>query len=149
MDRGVDALPIAAGSDHYLYEHENGLDDGSTVPASAIASHIESSQIDLGDGDQFAFLSRLYQTLRSATLLPTHLQLRLLLVLETFRVVNTYIRRRCSQRQPQRLLNSLLKKLNAVTGTVFNLKVESTATETTWRLGTPRVEVRPDGDANV
>jgi len=30
-------------------------------------------------------------------------------------------------------------------GRSFNLKVESTATETTWRLGTPRVEVRPDG----
>ena len=59
MDRGVDELPIAAGLDHYLYDHESGLDDGSTVPASAIAANIESSQIDLGDGDRFAFLSRL------------------------------------------------------------------------------------------
>ncbi len=59
MDRGVDELPIAAGSDHYLYEHESGLDDGSTAPATALAANIESSQIDLGDGDQFAFLSRI------------------------------------------------------------------------------------------
>jgi hypothetical protein len=53
-------LPIAAGPDHYLYDHESGFDDGSTAPASAIAANIESSQIDLGDGDQFAFLSRHY-----------------------------------------------------------------------------------------
>lgn len=30
-------------------------------------------------------------------------------------------------------------------GRSFNLKIENTGTETAWRLGTPRVEVRPDG----
>ena len=59
MDRGVNELPIAASTDGYLYNHETGDDDGSTNPASAITAHIESSQIDIGDGDKFSFISRL------------------------------------------------------------------------------------------
>ena len=30
-------------------------------------------------------------------------------------------------------------------GRSFNLKIESTETKMGWRLGTPRVEIRPDG----
>ena len=53
VDRGVEENPIAAGRDGYLYNHEVGFDDGSTTPASAI-TYIESSQFDIGDGDQFS-----------------------------------------------------------------------------------------------
>ena len=74
IDRGVFNLPIAAGLDGYLYNHETGFDDGSNNPASGISAYIESSQFDIGEGEQFFFLSvGLYQTSRSAT---QHLQMR-------------------------------------------------------------------------
>ena len=38
MDRGINADPIAAGTDHYLYSHESGFDDGSTEPVTAISA---------------------------------------------------------------------------------------------------------------
>ena len=60
MDRGVSELPIAASTDGYLYDHETGDDDGSTNPVSAISAHIESSQMDIADGDQFSFYNKDY-----------------------------------------------------------------------------------------
>ena len=147
VDRGVDALPIAASSDNYLYDQESGLDDGSTVPASAIASHIESSQIDLGDGDQFAFLSRIIPdiTFRDSTAnSPT----------ATFTLgVRNFPGGKYLQTDEGTVLKTASSPVEQFTteirtrlrGRSFNLKVESSATETTWRLGTPRVEVRPDG----
>jgi hypothetical protein len=147
LDRGVDALPIAASTDHYLYEQESGLDDGSTVPASAISSHIESSQINLGDGDQFAFLSRLIPdiTFRDSTSNSPTATFTLsarnypggpYLQSEADSVIKT------ASAPVEQFTNQVNTRLR---GRSFNLKVETTATETTWRLGTPRVDVRPDG----
>jgi len=58
LDRGVNPNPIAA-SGGYLYLHESGYDDGSTEPASAISSYIESSQVDIDDGNEFSFIRRI------------------------------------------------------------------------------------------
>jgi hypothetical protein len=58
-DRGLFNAPIAASTDGYLYNHETGQNDGSTNPPSAITSYIESSQISIGSGDDFVFLSKL------------------------------------------------------------------------------------------
>ena len=147
VDRGVDALPIAAGSDHYLYEHESGLDDGSTSPASAIAANIESSQIDLGDGDQFAFLSRIIPdiTFRDSTTTAPAVTFTLgvrnfpggdYLHTDANAVIKT------SSIPVEKFTKEIRTRLR---GRSFNLKIENTGTETAWRLGTPRVEVRPDG----
>ena len=147
LDRGVDALPIAASTDHYLYEQESGLDDGSTAPASAISSRIESSQIDLGDGDQFAFLSRIIPdiTFRDSTAnSPTA---TFTLGVRNFpggKYLHTDedVVSKTASTPVEQFTTEVRTRLR---GRSFNLKVESTATETTWRLGTPRVEVRPDG----
>jgi len=147
LDRGVDALPIAASPDHYLYVHESGFDDGSTAPASAIAANIESSQIDLGDGDQFAFLSRIIPdiTFRDSTANTPTATFTLGVrnfpggkYLETDADVVDKI----ASTPVEQFTKEVRTRLR---GRSFNLKVESTGTETTWRLGTPRVEVRPDG----
>jgi hypothetical protein len=59
IDRGINTFPIAAGLDGYLYEHEVGNDDGSTMPVSPISAYIEASPIDIQDGDSYAFVRRL------------------------------------------------------------------------------------------
>jgi hypothetical protein len=58
-DRGLFNAPIAASTDGYLYNHETGQNDGSTNPPSAITSYIESSQISIGEGNNFVFLTKL------------------------------------------------------------------------------------------
>jgi hypothetical protein len=69
VDRGVLDNPVAASLDGYLYYHENGFDDGSTNPALPITAYVESSQFDIGDGDNFSFVSRLIPdiTFRNST----------------------------------------------------------------------------------
>ena len=59
LDRGVESFPVAASTDHALYYQELGNDDGSYAPSAGINAYIESSQIDIGDGDQFAFIKRM------------------------------------------------------------------------------------------
>jgi hypothetical protein len=69
LDRGVESNPISAGTDHVLYNQETGLDDGSTSPATGITAYIESSQMSMGDGEQFVFLRRMLPdlTFRNST----------------------------------------------------------------------------------
>ena len=57
--RGIFDFPIAANTDGYLYEHEFGFNDGTTNPASAIDSYIQSSPIDIGDGERFMFINKM------------------------------------------------------------------------------------------
>ena len=147
IDRGVDELPVAASSDHYLYEQESGFDDGSTAPATALLAHIESSQIDLGDGDQFAFLSRIIPDITfrdSTTINPA--------VTFTLGVRNfpggNYLHTDANtvEKTFSTPVEQFTKEIRTrLRGRSFNLKIANTGTETAWRLGTPRVEVRPDG----
>jgi hypothetical protein len=56
LDRGIRSYPIgAAPSTYYLYNHEIGWDDDGTP----LVASIESSQIDIGEGDKFIFLDRI------------------------------------------------------------------------------------------
>ena len=54
IDRGINEFPIAAGTTNLLFNHENGQDDDG----SALSAFIESSPVEIGDGDQFSFIRR-------------------------------------------------------------------------------------------
>ena len=147
LDRGINADPIAAAPDHYLYNHEIGFDDGSTDPATAISARIESSQIDMGDGDHFLFMSKMIPdlTFRDSTAsLPSAtmtLQARNYpggLYLQTQAKAVT----RTATVPLEQWTNQVNLRLR---GRAFSLKLESTDTGVGWRLGTPRVDIRPDG----
>jgi hypothetical protein len=147
LDRGINADPIAAAPDHYLYNHEIGFDDGSTDPVTAISARIESSQIDMGDGDHFLFMSKMIPdlTFRDSTAsLPSAtmtLQARNYpggLYLQTQAKAVT----RTATVPLEQWTNQVNLRLR---GRAFSLKLESTDTGVGWRLGTPRVDIRPDG----
>jgi len=147
IDRGVDVTPIAASTDHYLYNHEIGFDDGSTAPITPLSSHIESSQMSLGDGAQFAFLSRIIPdiTFRNSTAFTPAVTFTL--GVRNFpggEYLNTDANSvsKTSSAPVEQFTKEIRTRLR---GRSFNLKVESTGEKTAWRLGTPRVEIRPDG----
>ena len=54
LDSGVEPFPQAVKAP-YLYEHEVGFDDDGSEMTNVF---IESADLDLGDGDSFAFLSK-------------------------------------------------------------------------------------------
>ena len=51
LDRGIRNFPLAAGGG-YVFNHELGFDDDG----SAMTSFIETSPMDMGDGEKFAFI---------------------------------------------------------------------------------------------
>ena len=147
IDRGVYNLPIAASTDHYLYDHETGSDDGSTSPAQAITAYIESSQFDIGEGDQFSFVRRVIPdlTFRNSTAAAP--------------VVNMTLQSRnfpggnYTNTDTSPVVRSAIVPVEQFTqdanirlrGRSMSLKVDSSTTGVAWRLGAPRIEIRPDG----
>ena len=150
LDRGITDNPIAAGLDNYLYTHEYGLDDGSTAPASAITSYVESSQLDIGDGDKFVFIRRLVPDVTfdgSTTSSPSaaftvktrnfpggdYLSSDASTVTQSAAATTTTV---------EQFTDQVHIRLR---GRSFALKVGSSDTEVQWRLGSPRVDIREDG----
>jgi hypothetical protein len=146
-DRGLFNAPIAASTDGYLYNHETGQNDGSTNPPSAITSYIESSQISIGSGDDFVFLTKLIPDLTFENSISTAPTVDFTLQARNF-PGGAYL-----QTDTSGVTQSATTPVEQFTeqtwirlrGRSFAVKVESDTTDTQWRLGTPRVEIRPDG----
>jgi hypothetical protein len=147
IDRGINDYPISASTDYYLYDHELGLDDGSTSPSQAISAHIESSQVDLSDGDKFVFMRRVIPDLTfdgSTSGAPTAnvvLKTRNFPGGEYLHSESSAVTRSTTVPVEQ-FTNQAHIRLR---GRSFALRVESSDTEVQWRLGAPRVDIRPDG----
>jgi len=140
VDRGINDFPIAAAPDGYLYEHERGFDDGSTNPPTAIAANIQSSPIDIGEGDQFMFITRVLPDvnfLNSSSGSPT----------ATLTLTARNYPQTSDTGRTTDITVTSAQKQNQVRmrGRNVELKVASTQTATTWRLGATRIDLRPDG----
>jgi len=138
-DRGIVDNPIAAGLDGHLYRHEIGFDDGSTNPASAITAFIQSSPLDLEDGQQFMFISRLLPDLsflNSTAASPT----------ATFTTaVRNFQQGNFTSTSTNTFTTSTEQFFLRLRGRQMTSKTESTGAGVTWRLGTQRYDLRPDG----
>lgn len=147
LDRDLFAYPIAASTDNYIYYHENGLDDGSENPPVALAPYIESSVVDIGDGDQFMFATRVIPDLtfrNSTNVLPVATM--------TIKARNfpggAYFASdidpvaKTAALSVEQFTNQLFVRLR---GRSMSLRIESNQTGTAWRLGDPRLDLRTDG----
>jgi hypothetical protein len=146
-DRGLQTYPIAASPDGYLYLHENGQNDGSTNPVSPITSYIESSQISISQGNEFVFVSRLIPDLTFEDSISGAPSVDFTLQARNF-PGGQYLQSKDSEvvqtatTPVEQFTEQAFVRLR---GRSFALKVESDTTDTQWRLGTPRVDIRPDG----
>ena len=142
IDRGLRTYPIAAGG-QYLYNHEFGEDDDS----SAMSSFIESSPIDIGDGDQFSLIRRVIPdfTFEGSSVSDPTVDLTLktrnypggnYLQTETKATTRTAT---SPVEQSTNVLNMRLR------GRSFAMRVDSSASGVRWRIGAPRVDIRQDG----
>ena len=147
LDRGILNLPLAANTDHYLYNHETGFDDGTAEPPVAIAANIESSQIDLGDGDQFIFMSRLIPDLTFVDSTAESPNANITLQARNY-PGGLYLQSQAKSvtRTATAPIEQWTEQVNLrLRGRAFSFKIESTDTGVGWRLGSPRVDIRPDG----
>ena len=150
LDRGITNNPIAAGLDNYLYTHESGLDDGSTTPASAITSYVESSQLDIGEGDKFVFIRRLVPDVTFDGSTASSPSAAFTVKTRNF-PGGAYLESNASTvTQSAAATTTTVEQFTdqvhiRLRGRAFALKVGSTDTEVQWRLGSPRVDIREDG----
>ena len=147
VDRGIFDFPIAANNDGFLYEHELGFDDGTTNPSSAINAYIQSSPVDIGDGEQFMFIRKMIPDVdfkNSTAIIPeTNI---------TLDVKNapdgTYSSSQTDafvKTQAATVDNRTEQLYFRLRGRQMRFKIGSDELEVTWRLGSPRVDIRPDG----
>jgi hypothetical protein len=147
QDRNVLSFPLAASPDGYVYYQENGLDDGSINPPVALAPYIESSVVDIGDGDQFMFATRIIPdlTFRNSTNVSPVATLTIkarnfpggaYFASDVDPVTKT------ASLPVEQFTDQLFTRLR---GRSMSLRIESNQTGTAWRLGDPRLDLRTDG----
>ena len=146
LDRGINSLPTAA-KDGYLYSHETGYRDGSTSPASAIASHIESSQMDIGEGDNFVFLRRVIPDITFEGSTVSSPAVNFTLKTRNFPggkylQTSTNAVTRSATTPVEQFTDQVNIRLR---GRSFALRIEEETAGVRWRLGSPRIDIRPDG----
>lgn len=139
MERGIYDKPVAARADGYLYLHETGSDDGSTNPPSAIAAYVESSPVDVSDGEQFQFIRRMLPDVSfvdSSSATPS---------IDITTTAKKYTSATALKSETF-TVNSSTEQVNMrLRGREFTFKVASDDAGVKWRLGTLRYDLRPDG----
>ena len=137
VDYGVHDNPRACGisnSTNFVYIHETGDDDDG----SAMTSFIESADFDLGDGQQFMFVSRLIPdidiTSTSATASVDY-------VLKTRNFPGDSLATNSTNAVTSSTQQAFLRSRSRQAA----LRIESSTTDITWTLGDLRLDIRPDG----
>ena len=153
LDSGLRDYPLAATFSNNLVNHEQGVDDNETGTTLPIHSYIASTQFDIGDGDRFAFVYRMLPDLRfdgSTTGSPSVTMTLLPLANSGSGYnsppseggTNTATVTRTSVLPIEQYTGQVYTR---VRGRQLAIKVESDGEGVQWQLGTPRIDMRPDG----
>ena len=159
LDSGLQDYPVAATYSNNLVQHELGVDDGTTATLAPINAFITSSQFDIGDGHNFAFVWRMLPDLTfngSTDGTTPSLTMQLLPLQNSGSGFNN----------PKSIGGTSASAEGVVTATqtypidldTYNgqlnirvrarqmaMKISSNTLGTQWQLGAPRIDIRQDG----
>jgi hypothetical protein len=149
LDSGLLAYPIAATYNGKIVQHEDGVDNNETSTPVPIEANISSSEFDIGDGHNFGYVWRVLPDLTfsgsSSTPTPE-------VTMTLYPMRNSGSGVGYSGAAPV-IKGSDYVITEEFTGQVYTrvrgrqliFKVSSTQLGTTWQLGAPRIDIRPDG----
>jgi hypothetical protein len=153
VDVGLRPNPIAASSAGVLVYHEVGTDDGSVNPSQPLHAFIESSDFDLGDGQDMSFARRIVPDVSfdgSGVSAPA-----VTFTLRPRRFPGTGYSPAQSPRvesandfsgQPSYLVQRFTPQVHIrARGRQMALRIESIGGGVQWKLGVPRIDIQPDG----
>ena len=153
LDSGLRSYPIAATYSNNLVEHENGLNDGETGTEAAINAYILSSQFDIGDGHNFAFIWRMLPdlTFRGSTASNPVVTMYLYGLKNSGSGYN--VPGSVGGSNNATVTGTAMIPVEEFTGQVYTrvrgrqlaMKIESNQLDMTWQLGAPRIDIRQDG----
>jgi len=160
LDSHIIGNPLATSAGR-MYQHETGLDDGSTNPPQAFYSYIESADFDIGDGDKFSFIKRVVPDVDFIGSSSSTPSITMTIAARDFPGQGT---EQQSNDAPVNGVPTITPVNSASTAQVFDynnqvwirlrgrqvsFRIESGAVSTdtgvAWQLGTPRLEIQPDG----
>jgi hypothetical protein len=157
LDSGLQAVPIAANYftatlTGNIINHETGLNDNTTGTAVAIDAYISSSEFDIGDGHNFGFVWRVLPdlTFENAENTPAGAVPSVSMTLQGLANSGSGVTSTASQPVSK---SSTYVITEQFTGQIFTrmrgrqmiFKISSNQVNTTWQLGAPRIDIRPDG----
>ena len=143
LDKGIRQFPIAAGTS-YLYNHEVGFDDDG----SAMTSFIESGPMDIGDGDKFSLIQKVIPdlTFEGSSSVSSPAATFTIKARNEPGLAYNNTSAGTATRTATSPVELFTNQINLrARGRSFSLKVDSSATGMKWKLGSPRVSLRPDG----
>ena len=140
LDSHVRQYPQAVG-DNILFDHETSND----ADGSAMSSFITSSDFDIGDGDKFTLINRIIPDVDFSGSEGTEPTVKLTVKPRNFPGNKSGV-----NEVDQKVIET---DVNVYTEQVFlrararqmGFKISSDSLGTTWKLGSPRIDGRPDG----
>tara|TARA_R100000005_G_scaffold96667_1_gene85769 strand:+ start:3659 stop:5524 length:1866 start_codon:yes stop_codon:yes gene_type:complete len=153
LDSGMRQYPLAATYTYNLVNHEEGIDDNETATTAAIDAFITSSEFDLDDGQRFAFIWRVLpdMTFDGSTASSPAATM-------TFYPLKNSGSGYTSPASAGGTSTGTVTRTSTVPVEVFTeqvdtrvrgrqlaLKISSDAVGVQWQLGSPRLDMRPDG----
>ena len=152
LDTSLRNYPIAATYSNNIVEHENGVDDGVSSPATAITASITSSQYDIGDGHNMAFVWRMLPdlTFSGSTGGTTP---AVTMYLQGLNNSGSGITQSGNAGVAHTGPVPAAINVDEFTGQVYirlrgrqmQMQITSNTLGTQWQLGAPRIDIRPDG----
>jgi hypothetical protein len=157
LDSGLQPYPVAAIYDSTtatgnLVYHENGINDNATSTTAAINAYISSSEFDIGDGHNFGFVWRILPELTFENASASPAGDLATVTMELYGLANSGSGVTSDASQPV-AKSSAYNITEEFTGMIFTrmrgrqmiFKISSNQINTTWQLGAPRIDIRPDG----
>ena len=153
VDSGVRDFPIASTYTNNLVNHEDGLDNNEGSSVVAIDSYISSAQFDLEDGHQFVFVHKMLPDMSfdGSTADSPSVEMSLLPLQSAGSGFNNPlseggVNAASVTRTASVPVEVFTDQINVrVRGRQMAIKVQSTDTGVAWQLGSPRIDMRPDG----
>ena len=136
--------PDSSYSHNYLYNHEIGYDDDT----SAMTSYIESAPMDIGDGDRFSLVQKVVPdltfdgSLTASTPAATFTLKARNSPGQAYSNTDSGTTTRTSSSPVEVYTDQLNLRAR---GRSFAMRVDSSASSMKWKLGSPRIDIRPDG----
>jgi len=154
LDSGLRNYPMAATDINNVVYHEYGVDDNSTEVTTAINAVIETAEFDIDDGDRFGFVWRILPDITfngSTGASAPQVTMTLIPMQNSGSGYNSpQSTAGTSYASIQRIATAPIEEFTGqvyirVRGRQMILKIESNQIGTQWQLGSPRIDIKPDG----
>ena len=149
LDTTLQTNPVGATYNGYLCNQESGVDDNELGTPAPIDAYISSSEFDVGDGDRFVFIDRILPDLTFSGSTTNTSPVTTM----TLYALNDSGSGATQTKSNNVNFISTYNITEEFTGQVYTrirgrqmiFKMESNKIGTTWQLGAPRFNMRPDG----